>query len=999
MSVLAWLIVSAISGAPGVPAQFTVETAHAAWVFGADAITRQFNDKAAGTNYALPAAASVPFARVLKDGAWCPATSANLENGRLVVGFGPAEVEAVLRVQPGPDYFVVDVLSLEGEGVTEIVFFDVPLTLKGTLDEPFACSLLALNLQTDSPGIPGPNGRLEAHAFRRFGFQGARAAIVACPMARLRGVLKDIVASAGPDIPQSNIGGPWALDAESNRGSYLIDFGTLTEDTVDQWIATARSLGLNQIDFHTGTSLRFGDYVPNPKLFPRGRESVKAVTDKLHNAGISAGLHTYAFFIAKDSPYVTPLPDPRLGKDASFTLSQDLPAEAVDVPVAESTGNMTTTTGFFVWNSVTLQIDDELIVYKQVKKEAPFAFVECERGAHGTRVATHAKGAPVHHLRECFGLFTPDADSTLLAEVAANTAEVFNACGFDMIYLDALDGEGVLAGPEWGWHYGSKFVFEIAKRLDKPALFEMSTFHHHLWYVRARMGAWDASLRAHSRNVDVHLAANQQAANMLLPMNLGWWTVKTWEDGPWVTQIDPTFPEDVEYLMGKCLGADMGFSLMGINPENFATTPAYQRLAPIFMEYEALRHANSVPDRIKARLRAPGESFAMIKNSGAGRGFAPADTMKHKVSGTGDGSAKWTVQNRFGAQALRVRIEALMMVEPFDAPGGVLAEDFQAGGLDAAAVEGVTAGFVPEPSPAGAPEGSGPWLRYTAANQRDGAAGAWSKLERTYPAPKDWSGTMGLGVWVKGDGGGALLNVQLRSPEHTVYRGSGDHYITLDFTGWRYFELVEPDSDRIDDYQWPYGGVHATYREFVDYAQVSSMTLWLNNLPPGKETACVIGAVHALPLAKGKVVRPSLNVGGSAVTFPVELETGQYLEWDTAGPAIVYGPKGERIAEIEPEGERADLAPGETPVVFSSETEGNLRPRVRVTVFTQGDALLPGAWAPDTEIAPLGLAARGKSSWRRFSEQNEQAGCPHHKDLCLLYVCRIGQELTFATGC
>jgi len=33
---------------------------------------------------------------------------------------------------------------------------------------------------------------------------------------------------------------------------------------------------------------------------------VKAVIDKIHAAGMLAGLHTYAFFVAKDSPWVAP---------------------------------------------------------------------------------------------------------------------------------------------------------------------------------------------------------------------------------------------------------------------------------------------------------------------------------------------------------------------------------------------------------------------------------------------------------------------------------------------------------------------------------------------------------------------------------------------------------------------------------------------------------------------------------------------------------------------
>jgi hypothetical protein len=146
-------------------------------------------------------------------------------------------------------------------------------------------------------------------------------------------------------------------------------------------------------------------------------------------------------------------------------------------------------------NSVTLHIDDELITYKSISKEPPYAFTDCQRGANGTRAAPHARDAKVHHLKECFGLFVADGDSTLFEEIAARIAEVFNDGGFDMIYLDALDGEDIIGGPEAGWHYGSKFVFRLWKHLKRPALMEMSAFHHHLWYVRSRFEAWDTPAR------------------------------------------------------------------------------------------------------------------------------------------------------------------------------------------------------------------------------------------------------------------------------------------------------------------------------------------------------------------------------------------------------------------------------------------------------------------------------------------------------------------------
>lgn len=71
---------------------------------------------------------------------------------------------------------------------------------------------------------------------------------------------------------------------------------------------------------------------------------MKAMTDKLHAAGILAGLHTYAFFLDKKSKWVTPIPDPRLAKDAIFTLAAPLDAATAMVPVAETTEAMHTTT-------------------------------------------------------------------------------------------------------------------------------------------------------------------------------------------------------------------------------------------------------------------------------------------------------------------------------------------------------------------------------------------------------------------------------------------------------------------------------------------------------------------------------------------------------------------------------------------------------------------------------------------------------------------------------
>ncbi|MCB1471042.1 MAG: hypothetical protein KDK08_28645, partial [Rhizobiaceae bacterium] len=553
-----WLLAAAV---PAPAAEWKMENEFVRFAIGADAQIRHFTDLRDGQDHLLTSG-STPCAHVKIAGKLIAATEADYAEERLSVTFGDSGVRAVIGVNVRPHYLVFEVLAVEGPEIEELTIIDIPLSLKGTLDESFAGCALALNLKTNVPEIPRANARLRAFCYPRFGLVGAKVAVIGCPQDELRQVLQEVV-TAADELPKSAIGGPFALGQSINQGSYVFNFGDLSEDKVEEWIALCKTLGMNQIDFHGGSSFRFGDCLPNPKTYPHGLASLKAVIDKLHEAGIAAGLHTYAFFIAKTCPWVTPIPDPRLAKDATFTLAESLSAEDDVVRVTEATDEMSAITGFFVRNSVTLQIDDELITYTGIDKQTPYGFTSCQRGAYGTKAAPHLAGAKVHHLKECFGLFVPDPETTLLAEVAAKTAEAFNTCGFDMIYLDALDGEDILGGHENGWHYGSKFVYEIAKRLDRPALMEMSTFHHHLWVVRARHGAWDHPTRSHKKFIDIHSQANEQIRRNFLPGQLGWWAFKTWT-GP---QGEPTFPDDIEYLMGKCLGTDTGFSLMGIDPD------------------------------------------------------------------------------------------------------------------------------------------------------------------------------------------------------------------------------------------------------------------------------------------------------------------------------------------------------------------------------------------------------------------------------------------------
>jgi len=817
--------------------------------------------------------------------------------------------------------------------VEELVFADFPLTLKAKPDEAYAGCALALNLQTKVNDIPGASRRLWAACYPRFGLVGAKVALIGCPPAELRGILQEAV-SASPELPHSPIGGPWALEADINRGSYLFNFGGMSEAKVDEWIQLARDLGFTQIDFHGGNSFRFGDCVPNPKTYPKGWASFRAVIDRLHAAGLKAGLHTYAQFLDKRSKWVTPVPDPRLGKFATYTLAEALTTNATTVPVAESTKDISTITGFFERNSVTVQIDDELVTFAGVTKEPPYSFTGCKRGAHGTRVAPHAAGAKVHHLKERFGLFVPDGDSTLYAEVAAATADAFNAGGFDMIYLDALDGSDIVGGRENAWHYQSKFAFEIWKRLKKPALMEMSTFSHHLWLVRSRMGAWDHPNRSHKRFIDLHCAANQDLQRMFLPGHLGWWAVKTWGE----MQDEPTYTDDIEYLCGKAIGTGCGLSLMGVNPGQTDSVAVFKRLAGIMRQYEALRHADYFDAATQAMLAEPGKEFTLVQDAEGRWRFRPVIYVRHKIENLEDWSRGWQVENPFAAQPVRLRLEVLNAISPYDTPKSVTVADFTdlAEFSDRKANTGVTMELRPgtEQVKEGVPSATLTATNAGAVSQTS----AWAKVGKTFDPPLNLTDRQGLGLWVHGDGQGEILNVQLTSPEH-ISRAVGDHYIPVDFTGWRYFELVEPEAERWQKFTWPYGWGYSIFREHVDYRQVATLSLWFNNLPPGKSVTCQVSAIHGLSVFSNRIHNPKITIGGKTLVFPVEMETGSYIEFDPPADCKHYDKNGKFIGDVKPQGDVPTLAAGENQVEFHCDASAGVNSRARVTVSALGQIM------------------------------------------------------------
>ncbi|MFO1514174.1 MAG: hypothetical protein U1F83_14880 [Verrucomicrobiota bacterium] len=565
-------------------------------------------------------------------------------------------------------------------------------------------------------------------------------------------------------------------------------------------------------------------------------------------------------------------------------------------------------------------------------------------------MAAHAPGDKVHHLKECFGLFTPDGDSTLFEEVAARTAEVYNKCGFDMIYLDALDGSDILGRwPNSQKYYANKFVFNLCQALERPAIMEMSTFNHHLWFARSRIGAWDAPSKGYKRFIDQHSLDNRNSQQNFLPANLGWWCVFDWTP----KDRTRTFPDDIEYMMCKAISGDHSLSwLLGFEPENFEKSYNTRRLGALIKQYEELRLADYFPPTVREKLGAAESDFRLEKAANGRWRFRPVRYDVHKVQGLDRSSDRWKVENKFGRQPLKVRIEALLSLAPYEGNGDVLAAFDSTNEFSLSqSSEAVSNSFQTVATPAKSDSRSG---CLSAKSNKTNRLCAWAMVGKTFGKSVNLQ-EKGFGVWIYGDGKGEVLNFQWRAPEH-ISVGLSEHYAVIDFTGWRYFEFVEPESERLLDYGWPYfyanpdrhfGGVEGLKHQnrmaatfWVDYGKLDTLKIWYNNLPEGEEVKCYLSPVKALPHIRAKLANPSIKIGDHTITFPTTLESGCYLEFRSLTDCRVYDAKGEMVGELMPQGSIPLLEKGSNFVEFACGVPQGVSARANVTIISEDEKLI-----------------------------------------------------------
>ncbi len=856
-------------------------------------------------------------------------STCTLENGKLIFRLDQADTTVVVGVTTKPRYFVFQVESVSNPQVDEVTFVDLSLkpcervsAMSGlAADDQFGLCLRTLNLTT-SVDVGGQPPVLKATAFKEYGLKTGRAALVACPMPQMIPTLQQLVRNEG--LPYSALGGPFSMDAEENRGAYL--FATVSEQDVDAWIDLARRGGIQTVHM-SGWEQSLGHYVPSKSLFPNGLAGMKAVVDKFHAAGLKVGIHTLTGCISPEDLWIHPLPDSRLATDGTYMLTVDLQETDSGIPIAESPSDHPTIWAYSSQGNC-IRIDDELIQYSVIARDGQFGFFECQRGAFGTKMAPHKQGAAVRHMLVRYGCFIPDEKSTLVDEVADAIANVYNTCGLDQIYMDGAEAMR-------GWYGIARMRHAIFIRLRHSALVEASEWGHHSWPFHSRVGAWDHPKWGLKRFADDHLRAVQSyRRNDLLEAQLGWWVILG-PDRDWAMEM----PDEIEYISAKALGHDAPLSFQNVSVTTRPENARQDELLTKIGQYERLRLANYFTDDVKQQLCEERQEFHLFQDDEGEWKFLPTDYMEHKVTGTDDGTYTWTVSNRFAEQPLRLRIQALDSVVPYEDDSSITLADFntddQFAITDAAPGVNCTLQSVAEPLKSG--EASG---RLTAANSGPSPVGAWSRVARTFEPIVDMTPYDALGLWVHGDEKGELLNLQLTNlPEY--FPTLDDHYIKVDFQGWRYFELLlrERDAASYHDYQWPYGADTVLHRSPLVRQAVSKLTMVLNNLPPQDQATCYLSPVKALRTRQVVLHHPTIEIGGRRLVFPIDLTSREVIEFESPDDCRVYDERGVLLQRLIPQGELPVLKSNDNQIAFTCEGTPGFRSRAEVTLVTSGSPL------------------------------------------------------------
>ncbi len=872
------LLASLLATTPAAADDIVLENQFVRWTIGDDACTKAFVVKPTGNDLAA-IEKPTPVAMLHNASGWHRATSLAAGDGTWTVRFAGDSGSIRLKVSTEPTHFF---FALEGgvpEGTDRLVLMQLPLEIpRETLGYYWpvaqaegmhvALARLCPYLRHRITYTTGTT--FVSEAVDTTGFDDIRLAVLCTPTAQTLPAIEQL--ELDYDLPHLTLGGEWFRNSSLLREPYL--FTDLKADNVDEVIAFAGRGGFGYVLTFSGTwSTSLGHDPITERNVPGGMERLKQVADQLHAAGLKLGIHLLSACISVNDPYVRPVPDARLAVSREFELAEDISADATEIPVIGSPAAMTkedsyATAGCDLW------IGDEIITYGDYT-ETPPRFSECRRGRFGTKAAAHKAGEPVRYLLKKYNMYLPDPSTDLLHEIAQRIADVCNECGVDMIYFDG--GEAMNATGR-GWHDAHWIHREVAKRLKREVLISGSGGNGgYGWHVHMRGNANDGVYLATKRYMDDHKIPDriQWYHRNLAAAESGWLNLRSA-----CPAYPATMPDEWEYFCVKSLAYDAPPSLH-MHTRYFHDNGRAGEILDIIHRYQQAREAGGFSEAAFDRLRQRGKEFELVRDAQGRFAFRPIQYgPKRLVRSDVEGDNAWPLLNPLAEQPLSLRLRVRPALEVFGHEQNVVLLDpaDESVSWDSGSRDGTT--VAASRSTDQTRQGQ-PTLKLVGrANRESTRARGWVAHE--YARRPDILENRSIGLWVHGDGSGALLDVQLVEP--SLIRAK-DHLVRIDFEGWRYVRIIDPATDAAFDYSlFRHKGNLAGF----DYRNVRQLRLQLLDVPTDRPCTVHVGRIEALREVPRKLTRPVVAVDGKSIELPFVLGPEDQLELRPDGRCAWY---------------------------------------------------------------------------------------------------------------
>lgn len=868
----------------------------------ADGSVREFFDKT--LNEPRPCGLARPFMRARLGGWTLPASGLSRSGDLLTVTFGDGQARAFVQCQTKPYYLSFVLKSVEPADLKAITLFDLQSPKLQTIgsaiganyDDRAMQSLQTLNfdgqqicrqMDADNVVFQSTYPDLSRPLYGPSPIRGC--AFITCPRDQFFTVMGQMERQFGLPSPQLQ-GKPGKLSPLMKRSYFFVT--DLSEANVDEVIGYAKRghFGYVLIVEHAW-SKGSGSFIINDRNFPSGLEGLRRTIRKIQRAGFPVGLHMLTAGINMRDPLVTPVPDNGLYVDTQVELAAAIDDKTDFIPTKKPPSAFPKDDGGYRGTGTILRIGDEMVQYNGRNLEPPYGFTGCKRGWNGSTAAAHEAGLPVKHLYRAYGLFLMDTRTDLLDRVADNVARTWNAAGCDGIYFD---------GSEWlqGDHsyYNARLHMAYLERFNKKDIIcQGSSYSPYSWHLISRMASADG-FRDIKLYLDKRTPGFRSGNANLMPLDIGWYA------------INPNIrPDDIEYVCSRSLAFDSSISLE-TGTAQLRTVPQAMEMVDTIARWEDLRLSGRVPQEVRELMQVPGNEFHLTTIRGQDAlvpvrysEFGSVPPQKRTVQDDRqeitevDMPAELHVKNDRETPArieLQLEAGAVTRASAHYAEGQPLElfEETPPGDSQALATNqynptthgsrATSAGVTQE-------------LKLVTDDVKEGTSacsfkavstlnsrGGWATFGRAFDPPLELKDYEYLGLWVKGDGKGEALKVQLWDVAGTPQ----DQYIPIDFTGWRFIELPRPNP------------------AVLDYTKIARLNFYYNGMPANTECHCLLDGLKVLSAAT-ITHNPALLVNGQRVIFPTPLRVGDRIIMRSADDCWLYKTGQQEKIKLTPQGE------------------------------------------------------------------------------------------------